>query len=98
MTVLLQVKEYDRLIYDLHRVLRPGGLITVCEVDNRLFEVDQPPYETTAYKTLPHLSRGLDLVRASVASQGIDIEAVHRMHEWLQRGSPFWIKTAEKYE
>ncbi|KAF8600154.1 S-adenosyl-L-methionine-dependent methyltransferase [Ceratobasidium sp. AG-I] len=96
--VHLAVKEYDRLIYDLHRVLRPGGLITVCEVDNRLFEVDHPPYDTTAYKTLPHLSRGLDLVRASVENQGIDINAVHRMHEWLQPGSSFWMETAEKYE
>ena len=79
-------------------MLRPGGLITVCEVENLLFEVDQPPYNTPAYKTVPNTSRAIDLVRAAVAQQGIDINAIYHVHEWLEPNSPFWTETAEKYE
>ncbi|KAG9114899.1 hypothetical protein FRC07_007605 [Ceratobasidium sp. 392] len=95
--VQLIVKEYDRLIFDLHRVLRPGGLITVCEVENFLYEVDDPPYNTIAYKSLPNLCYGVDLVRAAIAAQGIDLDAVYRIGDWLKPNSDFWRRTGEKY-
>lgn len=96
--VQLHVKEYDRLIFDLHRVLRPGGLITICEVENYIFEADQPPYNTIAYRTAPNAALGVDAIRTAVRHQGIDIDAVYHLDEWLQPDSPFWAKTAEKYE
>lgn len=95
---LTQVKEYDRLIFDLHRVLKPGGLVTICEVENNIFEVDQPPYDTIAYRTAPSMLRGLDAMRTAVTYQGIDIDAIYRLDEWLQPDSTFWAETAEKYE
>ncbi|KAG8701072.1 hypothetical protein FRC09_005575 [Ceratobasidium sp. 395] len=94
----LIVKEYDRLIFDLHRVLRPGGLISVCEVENFLFEVDEPPYNTIAYKSLPNVCYGVDLVRAAITAQGIDLDAVYRIGDWLRPNSEFWRRTGEKYE
>ncbi|KAF8600157.1 S-adenosyl-L-methionine-dependent methyltransferase [Ceratobasidium sp. AG-I] len=96
--VQLAVKEYDRLIFDLHRVLRSGGLITVCEVENLLFEVDQPPYNTPAYQSVPNTARAIDFVRTAVTNQGIDINAIYHVHEWLEPNSRFWTETAEKYE
>ncbi|KAF8600156.1 hypothetical protein BDV93DRAFT_608830 [Ceratobasidium sp. AG-I] len=96
--VHLAVKEYDRLIFDLHRVLRPGGLITVCEVEGRMYEVDQPPYDTPAYRTFPNNCRACDIFRTAATNQGIDLDALHRVHEWLQPNSRFWAETAAKYE
>lgn len=96
--VMLHVKEYDRLIFDLHRVLKPGGLITICEIENQVFEADQPPYTTPAYRTtVPAAARVLELFRAAATDQGADPDAIHHVHRWLQPDSSFWTETAEKY-
>ncbi|CEL58662.1 hypothetical protein RSOLAG1IB_08725 [Rhizoctonia solani AG-1 IB] len=95
--VQLHVKEYDRLIFDLHRVLKPGGLITVCEVENHCYEAE-PPFETPAYlQTMPVAAEAIKVLRAAITKQGININAVHHISEWLRPGSPFWIQTAEAY-
>ncbi|CAE7157503.1 unnamed protein product [Rhizoctonia solani] len=96
--VQVHVKEYDRLIFDLHRVLRPGGLVTICEVENFLFEVDQPPYDTIAYRALPALSKGLEIVRAAIQEQGVDLSAVYQIPDWLRPNSSFWTQTGLKYQ
>ena len=98
LTLLFQVKEYDRLIFDLHRILRPGGLITICEIENLIYEADQPPYNTVAYRSIPINCRGIDVTRASITKQGIDLDAIHQIDQWLQPNSQFWTETAEKYE
>ncbi|KAG8766942.1 hypothetical protein FRC12_006559 [Ceratobasidium sp. 428] len=94
--VQLAVKEYDRLIFDLHRVLRPGGLLSVCEVGHYLYEVDEPPYNTPI-KSLPNLARGGDLLRAAVRAQGIDLDAIYQIGDWMRPNSVFWKRTGEKY-
>ncbi|KAB5592294.1 hypothetical protein CTheo_4281 [Ceratobasidium theobromae] len=91
------VKEYDRLIFDLHRVLKPGGLITICEVENQVYDADQPLYDIPAYQTFPDAARALQVLRIAAEKQGIDIDAIHHFHEWIQPNSPFWTHTAEKY-
>ncbi|CUA71324.1 hypothetical protein RSOLAG22IIIB_09506 [Rhizoctonia solani] len=96
--VQTHVRDYDRLIFDLHRVLRPGGLVTICEVENYLFEVDQAPYDTIAYRTLPALSKGLDIIRAAIQEQGVDLSAVYQIPDWLRPGSSFWTQTGLKYQ
>lgn len=97
--VQLHVKEYDRLIFDLHRVLKPGGLVTICEVENRIFEADQPPYDTLAHRTTaPDAARVAELMRAAVTRQGVDLSAIYHLHQWLLPNSPFWTGTAKKYD
>ncbi|KAG8743788.1 hypothetical protein FRC10_011417 [Ceratobasidium sp. 414] len=95
--VQLAVKEYDRLIFDLHRVLRPGGFITICEVENRLYEVDEPPYNTFAYKSFPNVCYAIDLLREAITAQGVDLDAIYHIGEWLKPNSDFWRRTGEKY-
>ncbi|KAJ1300476.1 hypothetical protein OPQ81_005290 [Rhizoctonia solani] len=95
--VQLHVKDFDRLVFDLHRVLKPGGLVTICEVENYVFEVDEPPYNNICYHTAPNVARGVDALRAAVHYQGVDIDCVYELETWLQPNSHFWAKTAEKY-
>jgi hypothetical protein len=78
--------------------LKPGGLITICEVENQIYEADHPPYTTLAYRTAPLAARALRALRTATANQGIDIDAVHHIQEWLQPRSLFWAQTAEKYK
>ncbi|CAE6480937.1 unnamed protein product [Rhizoctonia solani] len=96
--VQIHVKEYDRLIFDLHRVLRPGGLVTICEVENNLFDIDSPPYDTLAYRTMPSVCKALEFVRAAIQKQGIDLSAVYHIPDWLQPNSHFWTQTGQKYQ
>ncbi|QRW11677.1 methyltransferase domain protein [Ceratobasidium sp. AG-Ba] len=81
--VQLAVKEYDRLLFDLHRVLRPGGLLCIAEVENYLFEVDHPPYTTIAFKSFPN---------------GVDLDAIYHVGDWMRPGSEWWRRTGQKYQ
>ncbi|KAJ1300486.1 hypothetical protein OPQ81_005300 [Rhizoctonia solani] len=96
--VQLHVKEYDRLIFDLHRVLKPGGLITICEVENQIYEAE-PPFDRRAYvHTAPLAAQAVDILRGAITKQGVDLNAINHFHEWLRPNSPFWAQTAKKYD
>ncbi|KAH7335827.1 S-adenosyl-L-methionine-dependent methyltransferase [Rhizoctonia solani] len=88
--VQLHVKDFDRLVFDLHRVLKPEGLITICEVENYVFEVDEPPYNNICHSTAPNVARGVEAVRG-------DIDCIYELETWLQPKSYFWTRTADKY-
>ncbi|KAH7335825.1 S-adenosyl-L-methionine-dependent methyltransferase [Rhizoctonia solani] len=96
--VQLHVKEYDRLIFDLHRVLKPGGLITICEVENQMYEA-VPPFTMRGFvRTVPGAAQALDVLRRAAIKQGVDLDAVNYFHEWLRPNSSFWMQTAKKYD
>ncbi|CAE6507572.1 unnamed protein product [Rhizoctonia solani] len=95
--VQLHVKDFDRLVFDLHRVLKPGGLVTICEVENYIFEVDESPYSNICCRTAPNVARGVDAIRAAVNYQGVDIDCIYELETWLQPKSYFWTKTGDKY-
>ncbi|CAE6465219.1 unnamed protein product [Rhizoctonia solani] len=96
--VQLHVKEYDRLIFDLHRVLKPEGLITICEVENQMYEA-VPPFNTRGFvRTVPGAAQALDVLRRAAIKQGVDLDAVNHFHEWLRPNSSFWMQTAKKYD
>ncbi|QRV82930.1 methyltransferase domain protein [Ceratobasidium sp. AG-Ba] len=97
-TVQVAMKEYDRLLFDLHRVLRPGGLLCIGEIEHRLYEVDQPPYTTLATKSFPHVCRGIEFMRKAITNQGVDLEAIHRIGDWMRPGSQWWKRTGERYQ
>ncbi|QRV82929.1 methyltransferase domain protein [Ceratobasidium sp. AG-Ba] len=96
--IQLAVKEYDRLLFDLHRVLRPGGLLCIAEVENYLFEVDNPPYTTIAFKSFPNVCHGIRIVRNSITNQGVDLEAIYHVGDWMRPGSEWWRRTGQKYQ
>ncbi|QRW24041.1 hypothetical protein RhiXN_10365 [Rhizoctonia solani] len=92
------VKEYDRLIFDLHRVLKPGGLITICEVENQCYEAE-PPFNMHAYvRTMPVAAEAILVLRAAIMKQGINLNAIHHIEEWLHPNSSFWGQTAKTYD
>ncbi|QRW24042.1 methyltransferase domain protein [Rhizoctonia solani] len=95
--VQTHVKEYDRLVFDLYRVLRPG-LVSICEVENYLYETDQPPYNNLAYRAHPELCKGLDLVRVAMEKQGVDLSAIYQIPDWLRPNSEFWTQMGVKYQ
>ncbi|QRW11681.1 methyltransferase domain protein [Ceratobasidium sp. AG-Ba] len=95
--VQLAVKEYDRLLFDLHRVLRPGGLLCVAEVENHLFEVDHPPYNTFATKSFPKSCIGTQFMRDAITNQGVDLNAIYHIGDWMRPGSVWWKRMGDKY-
>ncbi|QRV82932.1 methyltransferase domain protein [Ceratobasidium sp. AG-Ba] len=96
--VQLAVKEYDRLLFDLHRVLKPGGLICIAEVENCIFEVDNPPYTTMPVEKFPSVCRGITFMHNAIRNQGIDIDAIFSIGQWMRPGSEWWRRVGEKYQ
>ncbi|KAG9120782.1 hypothetical protein FRC07_003590, partial [Ceratobasidium sp. 392] len=85
------VKNYDMLLREFHRVLRPGGLLLIGELGTEVYEacdMDRP-----AYTSAPNTHRGLGIIREAVKSQGVMLDVLPEIPKWLEPDSMLWAAT-----
>ncbi|KAG8743793.1 hypothetical protein FRC10_011422 [Ceratobasidium sp. 414] len=83
-----QIKNYDMLLREFHRVLRPGGLLMIGEMGSEVYEAwdtDQP-----ATASSPHIHHGLKILREAVNAQGVMLHVLPLIPKWLEPGSTLW--------
>ncbi|EUC58385.1 methyltransferase domain protein [Rhizoctonia solani AG-3 Rhs1AP] len=85
---LNSIKNYDMLLRESHRVLRPGGLLLIGELGVDAYE----SYDTDvpARQSSPRVYQGLKIIRDAVASQGVMINSLPDIPKWLEPGSNLW--------
>ncbi|KAL5632048.1 hypothetical protein ACGC1H_000166 [Rhizoctonia solani] len=85
---LNSIKNYDMLLREFHRVLRPGGLLLIGELGVDAYEA----YDTDipARQSSPRVYQGLQIIRDAVASQGVMINSLPDIPKWLEPGSNLW--------
>ncbi|KAG9127705.1 hypothetical protein FRC07_010628 [Ceratobasidium sp. 392] len=77
------------IIRDVHRVLKPGGLLLFGDSELDVFDGLNP--EFPAGDKLPGLSAGFKLVRQGFAQQGVHISLWHDLPKLLSPGSDLWV-------
>jgi SAM-dependent methyltransferase len=84
----VQVKDWRLLLKDIHRVLRPGGMLIFGELDPRLTapEEQSPATEGPASRS----AHFFEVYRAALSSGGVQTEAITDVADWLSPGDELW--------
>ncbi|KAF8608583.1 hypothetical protein BDV93DRAFT_541072 [Ceratobasidium sp. AG-I] len=84
---LQMVKNYQALLLEVHRVLRPGGLVEIREFDPGVWnpkEVRKPAQETN-----PIACRFFESLRNAIKESGSEPDT-SKVHRWLSSDSELW--------
>ncbi|KAG9128439.1 hypothetical protein FRC07_012547 [Ceratobasidium sp. 392] len=82
------VKDWRTLLKDLHRVLRPGGLLVFGELDPRLtFPGENAP---AVHGVTGQSARFFETYRAALSSSGVLIEGYKDIDSWLDPNNSLW--------
>jgi len=78
------IRDYNLLIDQISRVLRPGGLIIVTELDFHVYDVNHRRIERDINDlTPPWWSVWLCHLLKAIIKSGGDVSAANNLHEWI---------------
>ncbi|KDN36575.1 hypothetical protein RSAG8_10749, partial [Rhizoctonia solani AG-8 WAC10335] len=81
------VKDYNFMLREMHRVLKPGGLLVIGEMPSQSYEASD---SSTPLHTSPMRAQAVALMRKAHTAQGIDLAAWDEMTYRLGPGHPMW--------
>lgn len=80
-------KDYNFLLREMHRVLKPGGMLIIGEIQFQAFEAHDP---SLVLHSSPRHVEAIRLFRSALTSQGLDIAAFDELSSRLDPGHPMW--------
>ncbi|CAE6385351.1 unnamed protein product [Rhizoctonia solani] len=80
-------KDYNFMLREMHRVLKPGGLLVIGEMPSQSYEVSDP---SIPLHSSPMRAEAIRLMRRAHTAQGIDLAAWDDMSYRLDPGHPMW--------
>lgn len=84
------IKDYHRLVDQISRVLRPGGLVNLLEFDFHMYDANFQRIDLeTSIIAEPWWPRWLAFVELSVRNAGGDVEAATHLDSWLRNHGAF---------
>jgi hypothetical protein len=87
---VLQIRDYHRLVDQIARVVRPGGLIDLTEFDFQTYDYKDQiiPVDRSKYSP-PWWAKWLSHMRDAIDEKGGDVHAATHLHSWVTRNSAF---------
>ncbi|KAB5591290.1 hypothetical protein CTheo_5249 [Ceratobasidium theobromae] len=100
-----QITDYPAFMREIHRVLRPGGLLLFGQLEVEVYEYTGPnkstpndpgetlypgPHVIQAPRSLQAMSRGMRLLRDSLISQSVSINMWRELPDLLVPDSSLW--------
>ncbi|ELU39551.1 methyltransferase domain-containing protein [Rhizoctonia solani AG-1 IA] len=79
--------NYNFMLREMHRVLKPGGLLVIGEMPSQSYEASNP---SIPLRTSPMRTEAIRLMRKAHTAQGIDLAAWDDMAYRLDPGHPMW--------
>jgi len=84
------IKDYERLVDQISRVLRPGGLIDVMEWDFCIYDANMNKVALSVESLgPPWMARFINLVQSAVRSRGGDVDGIGQMETLIQNHPSF---------
>ncbi|KAG8697527.1 hypothetical protein FRC08_006476 [Ceratobasidium sp. 394] len=84
---VLATKDFNFLLREAHRVLKPNGIVIITEFSARLYEADNP---SAPLQSAPRRAEGIRLFRNALEFQGVDVTAWDDMTARLSPNHPLW--------
>ncbi|KAG8758151.1 hypothetical protein FRC11_004039 [Ceratobasidium sp. 423] len=100
-----QFRDYHSFLREVHRVLRPGGLILFGQIEIEVYQYTAPdqsspkdpgedlfpgPHVIPAKQSLPAMTHGMELLRDSLTLQQVKVFMWRELPELLAPGSALW--------
>ncbi|KAF8597284.1 S-adenosyl-L-methionine-dependent methyltransferase [Ceratobasidium sp. AG-I] len=80
-------KDFSSLLREMHRVLKPGGILMIAEYPVQPYEVDNP---SVHLYSSPRRVAGVKMFRQAWEAQGIDLTPWEDMSSRLEPSHPLW--------
>ncbi|KAF8597282.1 S-adenosyl-L-methionine-dependent methyltransferase [Ceratobasidium sp. AG-I] len=80
-------KDFNFLLSEMHRVLKPGGIFMIAEYPVQPYEVDDP---SVHLYSAPRRAAGVKMVRQAWEAQGVDLTPWEDMSSRLDPSHPHW--------
>ncbi|KAG8732491.1 hypothetical protein FRC10_000890 [Ceratobasidium sp. 414] len=80
-------KNFNLLLQEVHRVLKPNGFLMITELPMQAYEEIDPPIPI---RSLDSMARGTKLIHEACQAAGADITAWHDMSARLDPSHPLW--------
>ncbi|QRV85177.1 methyltransferase domain protein [Ceratobasidium sp. AG-Ba] len=80
-------KNFNFLLREMHRVLKPGGILVITEIPVQGYEWDDP---SKVLESAPNRVKGVRLFREALEFQGIDLSAWEDLSTRLEPTHPLW--------